>query len=47
MPILPIYWYTRVFLLHPDVKNWNPMVLDNRPFKAIRLVRDEDTNAAP
>lgn len=40
LPILPIYWYTRVYLLHPDVKNWNPAVLDNRPFKEIDLARD-------
>lgn len=37
LPVLPIYWYTRVYLLHPDVKNWNPVILDNRPFKHIDL----------
>lgn len=37
VPILPIYWYTRVYLLRPEVKNWNPLVLDNRPFKKLRL----------
>ncbi|NNE91628.1 MAG: peptide ABC transporter substrate-binding protein [Verrucomicrobiales bacterium] len=38
LPIAPIYWYTRVYLLHPDVKNWNPKVLDNRPFKHVDLI---------
>ncbi|MEM7698219.1 MAG: peptide ABC transporter substrate-binding protein [Verrucomicrobiota bacterium] len=38
LPILPIYWYTRVYLLHPDVQNWNPLLLDNHPFKHIDLV---------
>lgn len=37
MPVIPLYWYTRVYLLRPEVKNWNPMVLDNRPWKHIRL----------
>jgi oligopeptide transport system substrate-binding protein len=37
MPIIPIYWYARVFLLHPDVKNWNPLLLDNHPYKYIDL----------
>ena len=23
-PILPVYWYTRNYLLHPDVKGWSP-----------------------
>jgi len=41
LPVIPLYWYTRVYLLHPDVKNWNPMLLDNRPYKRIDLVRDE------
>lgn len=37
LPILPLYWYTRVYLLHPDVKNWNPLLLDNHPYKHIDL----------
>lgn len=42
VPVLPIYWYTRVYLLHPDVKNWNPLLLDNHPYKHIDLSRDEN-----
>jgi oligopeptide transport system substrate-binding protein len=37
VPVLPLYWYTRVYLLHPDVKNWNPLLLDNHPYKHIDL----------
>ncbi len=37
VPVLPIYWYTRTYLIHPDVKNWNPLLLDNHPYKLIDL----------
>ena len=36
-PILPVYWYTRNYLLRPEVKGWHPLVLDNHPYKFIRL----------
>ncbi|MCG8599686.1 MAG: peptide ABC transporter substrate-binding protein [Verrucomicrobiales bacterium] len=38
LPILPIYWYTRVYLISPDVKNWHPLLLDNHPYKHIDLI---------
>lgn len=37
LPILPIYIYTRPYLIHPNVKNWNPKLLDNRNMKYIWL----------
>lgn len=37
LPIIPIYHYTRTYLLDPSVKGWHPTVLDNHPFKYIRL----------
>ena len=37
LPIIPIYIYTRFYLLHPLVKNWNPKLLDNRNLKYIKL----------
>lgn len=40
LPVLPIYWYTRVYVLNPDVKNWNPLLLDNHPYKYIDLKSD-------
>ena len=36
-PILPVYWYTRNYLLHPDLEGWNPLLLDNHPYKFLRL----------
>jgi oligopeptide transport system substrate-binding protein len=37
MPILPIAWYTRLYLHRPEVKGWYPLVLDNHPWKTISL----------
>jgi oligopeptide transport system substrate-binding protein len=37
MPVIPIYTYTRVKLLHPDVKNWHPTILDHHPYKHVYL----------
>ncbi len=37
LPIIPIYFYTRVYLLHPAVKGWHPTLLDNHPFKHVYL----------
>ena len=37
LPIIPIYHYTRNYLLDPGVKGWHPTVLDNHPFKYIYL----------
>ncbi|MEN8694825.1 MAG: peptide ABC transporter substrate-binding protein [Akkermansiaceae bacterium] len=36
-PVLPIYWYTRNYLLRPEVKGWHPLLLDNHPFKYLSL----------
>lgn len=38
LPVLPLYWYTRVYLLHPDVRHWHPLLLDNRPYQHIDLI---------
>ncbi len=37
LPIAPVYWYTRIYMKDPRVKNWNPKLLDNRPYKYIYL----------
>ncbi len=37
LPVIPIYWYTRVYLKHPAVSNWDPLLLDKRDYKFIRL----------
>lgn len=44
LPIVPLYWYTRVYLLRPNVKNWNPLLLDNRPYKRIELEPQMDSD---
>jgi oligopeptide transport system substrate-binding protein len=35
VPVIPIYYYKRVYALSPKVKGWNPTLLDNHPFKHI------------
>lgn len=37
LPVLPIYIYTRTYLIHPDVKGWYPNILDHHPYKDIYL----------
>ncbi len=37
LPLLPIYYYTRVYLLNPAVKNWHPNYQDHHPFKYVYL----------
>lgn len=37
LPIVPVYWYTRVYLMDPRVQNWHPKLLDNRPYKYISI----------
>ncbi|MBB5350198.1 oligopeptide transport system substrate-binding protein [Haloferula luteola] len=36
-PILPVAYYSRNYLLRPEVKGWHPLLLDNHPFKTLRL----------
>jgi len=37
LPLIPIYFYTRVYLLNPMVKNWHPTYQDHHPFKYVYL----------
>jgi len=37
MPIIPIYFYTRVNLRRPELKGWHPNILDNHPYKHVYL----------
>ena len=37
MPIIPIYFYTRIYLERPEVKGWHLTVLDNHPYKYVSL----------
>ena len=40
-PVIPLYWYTNVYLIDPRVRNWNPKLVDKRPFKLVYLEDDE------
>jgi oligopeptide transport system substrate-binding protein len=36
-PLIPIYWYSSLHLVHPSVAGWYPNVLDDHPYKFIDL----------
>jgi oligopeptide transport system substrate-binding protein len=36
-PIIPIYYYTSVRLVHPSVHGWHPTLLDRHPYKHVWL----------
>ena len=37
LPVIPVYWYTRVYLKSPLVVGWNSLLLDNHPYKYVSL----------
>jgi oligopeptide transport system substrate-binding protein len=37
MPVVPIAWNSRIYLHRPEVRGWHPLMLDNHPWKTIRL----------
>lgn len=41
-PVVTLYWYTRVYLLDPSVKNWYPLALDEHNYKYIDLETEEN-----
>ena len=43
LPIIPIYWYTRVYLLDPRVRNWHSLVLDKHDYKHVYLEPSKDS----
>jgi oligopeptide transport system substrate-binding protein len=36
-PIIPIYYYTHIFLIRPSVHGWHPTLLDHHPYKFVWL----------
>ncbi len=38
LPVAPLAWWARNYLLHPSVENWNPLLLANNPYQYVRLV---------
>jgi len=39
LPIIPIYTYTRIYMLSQDVKGWSPNLLDTHPYQFLYLER--------
>jgi oligopeptide transport system substrate-binding protein len=39
-PVVPIFYGTRVYLLHPAVKNWPPSLLGLRRYQLIELMEE-------
>jgi oligopeptide transport system substrate-binding protein len=37
MPIIPLYYYTSLALIKPEVKGWYPNILDHHPLKYVYL----------
>jgi oligopeptide transport system substrate-binding protein len=37
-PIAPVAWWAKNYLISPDVKGWEPLLLDNHPYNKIKLV---------
>ena len=37
LPVIPLYYYRRIYRIDPAVKGWYPKRLDNRNYKYIRL----------
>jgi oligopeptide transport system substrate-binding protein len=37
VPVIPVYFYKRVFLINPRVQNWVPNILDNRGWQYIDI----------
>jgi oligopeptide transport system substrate-binding protein len=36
-PIIPVYYYTHIFLIQPSVHGWHPTLLDHHPYKYVWL----------
>jgi len=37
LPIIPLYYFTTVRLVHPAVHGWHPLPLDRHPYKHVWL----------
>ncbi len=40
LPVIPIYWYTQLYLIDPRVRGWHPKLLNNRPYKYLWLEQE-------
>ena len=41
-PIMPIYYYSKLYQISPQVKNWNANLLDYHDYKGVYLTPSED-----
>ena len=46
MPVIPIYHYTRVYLLRPEVRGWNATILDHHPYQYVWLAPRPEASLA-
>jgi oligopeptide transport system substrate-binding protein len=46
-PVIPINWYTRNYLKNPRLQGWEPLLLDNHPFKYLYFSPASTTQAKP
>src|SRR5438094_966006 len=46
MPVIPIYHYTRVYLLRPEVRGWNATILDHHPYPYVWLAPRPEASLA-
>lgn len=37
LAIIPLYWYTSIYLLHESVGGWKPSIMKNQPYKFMYL----------
>jgi ABC-type transport system substrate-binding protein len=37
VPVIPLYFYTRVYLMNPKVQGWWPNILDIHPYKYVSI----------
>lgn len=37
LPIIPVFWYNNVYLIHPAVQGWEPKFDDMRPYRFVGL----------
>ncbi|MDQ8203013.1 peptide ABC transporter substrate-binding protein [Pelagicoccus sp. SDUM812003] len=42
LPIIPLYFYNRIYRIAPEVKGWYPKITDNRNYKYISLEPTEN-----
>jgi len=40
MPVMPLYFYTRIYLIHPDVQGWHANLLDVPVYKGVSLRKE-------